>query len=106
MGGTRRIDTSGAANALLLHPNCHEWVERNRATASEQGFLVSQQHDPAAIPVQLWSGWCLLTPDGGYIRCASQVGPLQSLQTATEAMSAHMPVAPVVDAFTVDPGQS
>ena len=73
MGGTRRTDTAGAANALLLHPNCHEWVERNRATALQLGFLVTQQHDPATVPVRLWDGWRLLAPDGGYIDSPGQI---------------------------------
>ena len=79
MGGTRRTDTAGAANALLLHPSCHEWVERNRAAALDQGFLVTQQHDPAAIPVRLWNGWCLLTPDGGYIDSPGEINMLDPL---------------------------
>lgn len=80
MGGTRRTDTAGAANAILLHPSCHEWVERNRAAAIDQGFLVTQQHDPASTPVRLWHGWCLLTPDGGYVDSATQVDLLEPLQ--------------------------
>jgi len=64
MGGTRRTTTSGAANALFLHPSCHEWVERNRTAAYDMGFLVAQQDEPCAIPVQMWDGIWYLSDDG------------------------------------------
>lgn len=64
MGGTSRTDSGGAANALFLHPQCHEWVERNRSDAYDLGYLVGQQDDPCESPVRMWDGWKKLNPDG------------------------------------------
>ena len=64
MGGTSRTDSGGAANALLLHPQCHEWVERNRAAAYDLGYLVGQSDDPRTTRVRMWDGWRYLTEDG------------------------------------------
>lgn len=68
MGGTKRRESGGAANGLLLHPACHERIERNRAAALENGWLVSQTADPAEVPVRLWDGWALLNPAGSVTR--------------------------------------
>ena len=65
MGGTSRTDSGGAANALLLHPSCHEWVERNRSASYDMGYLVGQTDDPCTTRVKLWDGWYMLTEDGG-----------------------------------------
>lgn len=67
MGGTSRKDSGGAANALLLHFHCHEWVERNRKEAKEAGFLVDQWHDPREVKVKMWDGWHYLSEDGTLI---------------------------------------
>jgi hypothetical protein len=64
MGGTRRTTTAGAANALFLHPRCHEWVERNRTAAYDMGFLVAQQDEPCLIAVRMWDGEWYLDDDG------------------------------------------
>lgn len=64
MGGTSRTDSGGAANALLLHPKCHEWVERNRSAAYDLGYLVDQQSDPREVPVKIWFMWLILNEDG------------------------------------------
>ena len=64
MGGTSRTDSGGLANALLLHPQCHEWVERNRAAAYNLGYLVDQQNDPRSTRVRMWDGWHYLSQDG------------------------------------------
>jgi hypothetical protein len=64
MGGTSRTDSGGAANALLLHPSCHEWVERNRSAAYDLGYLVDQQSDPCETPIRMWDGWIKLKDDG------------------------------------------
>lgn len=64
MGGTSRTDSGGLANALLLHPECHEWVERNRTASYDMGYLVDQQNDPCRTPVKLWDGWRYLSEDG------------------------------------------
>ena len=67
MGGTSRVDSGGAANALLLHPACHERVERDRKHAIGLGWLVDQASDPEQVPVRLFDGWWLLTSDGKLI---------------------------------------
>ena len=64
MGGSKRAETGGAANAVLLHPWCHERVERNRQDASERGWLVPQSLDPREIPFKRHDGWFLLGDDG------------------------------------------
>ena len=64
MGGTSRTDSGGAANALLLHPQCHEWVERNRSAAYDLGYLVHQQDDPCEVPVRIGFMWVKLNNDG------------------------------------------
>jgi hypothetical protein len=64
MGGTRRIEASGAANCLLLHPRCHADVESNRQRSIANGWLVPQSGDPAVVPVKTWRGLVLLLPDG------------------------------------------
>jgi hypothetical protein len=72
MGGTSRKDSGGAANALLLHPQCHEWVERNRSAAYDLGYLVDQQTDPCEAPVRMWDGWKYLGSDGSVTEAPSQ----------------------------------
>lgn len=64
MGGTSREEVGGPDNALYLHPNCHERVERNRAGSYLLGHLVAAKDDPADTPVRLWDGWFLLNRDG------------------------------------------
>lgn len=64
MGGSRRDDTAGAANCLVLHSGCHADIESNRQRALERGWLVSQWQSPAAVPVRRWDGLFLLGEDG------------------------------------------
>jgi hypothetical protein len=64
MGGTSRKEIGTAANALYLHPACHERVERNRTDAYENGWLLTANDDPVQKPVRLWDGWALLAADG------------------------------------------
>lgn len=64
MGGSKRTETGAAANALLLHPKCHTWVERNRKEAMNYGFLVSQWDEPKDIPVYRARQWVLLSDNG------------------------------------------
>ena len=66
MGGTRRVDTNGPANLLLLCDPCHGWVESRRDIARVWGLLVSQNWDPAQIEVRLVCGWTYLSPSGTY----------------------------------------
>jgi hypothetical protein len=64
MGGTSRKEVGSPANALYLHPSCHERVERNRADAYNNGWLLTANSDPASTPVRRYSGWALLSDDG------------------------------------------
>jgi 5-methylcytosine-specific restriction protein A len=67
MGGTELEDTNDLPNLLLLCPDCHRTVERERSAAYEGGWLVHQDHDPAKVPVLIGaSRWVLLTSDGRY----------------------------------------
>lgn len=67
MGGSSNPHVGGPDNALLLHPSCHERIERNRATSYLMGWLVTKQDDPATTPVRLWDGWFLLDREGGML---------------------------------------
>jgi 5-methylcytosine-specific restriction protein A len=78
MGGSKRRDTNGIENLLLLSPDAHARVESERTEAYANGWLVRQNAVPAAVPVLLadivamrlfgdplpW--FVLLTDDGGY----------------------------------------
>lgn len=64
MGGTSRENLGWASNALLLHPKCHENVERNRAKALENGWLCYSNDVPSEIPVLRIGEWVLLNDDG------------------------------------------
>lgn len=64
-GGSRNPETNSPANLILLCNECHTWVESNRATSYEQGWLVRREHDPAKSPVWLAGrGFCFLTVHG------------------------------------------
>lgn len=60
MGGTSRGDVHDLCNLILAEGHgtigAHMWVEVNREAATERGLLVPQNHDPAQVPVTLWSG--------------------------------------------------
>jgi hypothetical protein len=51
MGGSRLDDTNSVENLMLLSPEAHAHVERNRSEAYERGWLVRQDAIPAAVPV-------------------------------------------------------
>jgi hypothetical protein len=51
MGGSRDPETNDVENLMLLSPEAHEYVERNRTEAYERGWLVRQDAIPAAAPV-------------------------------------------------------
>lgn len=64
-GGSSDPEINSPANLLLLCSGCHLWVERNRTTSYEQGWLVRRQHDSAKSPVWLAGrGFCFLTKTG------------------------------------------
>ena len=84
IGGTKRVETGQAQNALLLHQKCHARVESNRLEAYESGWLVGQSSDPGAAPVKLWDGWFVLDSLGARepvseIHDVSQVKVVHSL---------------------------
>ena len=60
MGGTSREESGEAANCLLLHPACHEYIERHRTESYEKGWLVRQNDEPTLVPVQVQGRWCIL----------------------------------------------
>ena len=70
MGGSRLDDTNSIENVMLLSPEAHEYVERNRTEAYERGWLVRQQDIPAAVPVIVMvdgrPALVLLTEDAAY----------------------------------------
>ncbi|MDM4761915.1 hypothetical protein QT381_02710 [Galbitalea sp. SE-J8] len=57
MGGSKRMSTDLHANLVLLHgtgtTGCHGYIEAHRDEARERGFNLTQQLDPAAIPIGL-----------------------------------------------------
>lgn len=64
-GGSRDPLINSPANLLLVCDECHAWVEGNRTTSYEQGWLVRREHDPERSPVWLAGrGWCFLDPCG------------------------------------------
>jgi 5-methylcytosine-specific restriction protein A len=67
MGGSLLPDTNLPPNLLLLCPDCHSTVERERAAAYEGGWLVRQGDNPALVPVLIGAQrWVLLTVSGQY----------------------------------------
>lgn len=68
MGGSKRDETGAAANALLVHPKCHTWIESNRKEAMKYGYLVSQWADPREVPVYRARTWVLLDDEGAIIQ--------------------------------------
>lgn len=69
MGGSSSAASGLPSNALLLHPSCHEWIERNRSYAKSMGWIVSSWDIPNEVPVFLHGEWALLTDDGSVTVC-------------------------------------
>lgn len=64
-GGSRNPEINSPANLLLLCSECHTWVESNRTTSYEQGWLVHRGHNPEKCPVWLAGrGFSFLTIHG------------------------------------------
>jgi len=76
MGGSKRPETNGAANALLVDGDgvagCHGWIESHRTEALELGLLVPQGRIPADVPVTLLAGVVLLDDYGNYVPTEGQ----------------------------------
>jgi hypothetical protein len=70
MGGSRDPETNDVENLMLLSPEAHEHVEKNRTEAYERGWLVRQDAIPAAVPVVVMvdgrPALVLLTDDAAY----------------------------------------
>ena len=75
MGGSKDRTSGTPANALLLDPACHTYIESNRSESLDNGWLVYQGKDPSATPVRLWIGWALLAVDGTIRRVHSDSTP-------------------------------
>ena len=74
MGGTRTAWVNQPANLIVLcgsgTTGCHGWVERNRAEALRDGFLISRIGIQTAENTQLQHalhGRVLLGNDGGWV---------------------------------------
>lgn len=63
-GGSQLPDTNLPPNLLLLDPDCHARVEKDRTAAYEGGWLVGQHDDPLTVEVLRWgTEWVLLRAD-------------------------------------------
>lgn len=51
LGGTRRPESQYASNALAVCARCHLRIHAMPTWARDNGFLVRQSDDPAAVPV-------------------------------------------------------
>lgn len=64
-GSSRRAATNSVANGLLVCAACHDWIERNRASALAAGWLVQQDAEPTDVPVRYRGVLVMLDNDGG-----------------------------------------
>lgn len=73
MGGANRRDAGRLSNIVLLCGSatsaggCHEWVERNRAEATQAGWIVPSWADPEQVPIRTQHGEDLWLRDNGSI---------------------------------------
>lgn len=65
LGGSSDAATNLPANLVLLCRLCHSWFESHRTVALDLGWLVLQGHDPALVPLTLWSDRQVLLSDDG-----------------------------------------
>lgn len=73
-GGDRSLEANLPSNLIVLCAVSHDHVERNRAEAYANGWLVHRPDDPASKAVLTVRGWVLLTPDGRAVP-AEEPGP-------------------------------
>lgn len=76
MGGSRRPELNTPANLLVVcgsgTTGCHGRIESHREQAYDEGLLLHDGQDPAAVPVLIacpvdgWPKLVLLTTDGTY----------------------------------------
>jgi hypothetical protein len=71
-GGTRRVSTNTASNALAVSLECHALAESRRELAYSRGWLVHQQHNPAEVPVMINGSEWVLLDDHGYTTAVEQ----------------------------------
>lgn len=64
MGGSKNPEVGSPANAMLVHPACHAWIESHREQAYENGWLVHSWQEPSKIPVKRGFDWVTLRDDG------------------------------------------
>lgn len=65
LGGSRNPQTGQASNGLMVCLPCHDYLERNRIVARDNGWIVRQSADPALVPVHRYRRWVLLDDQGG-----------------------------------------
>lgn len=69
MGGSDNPSLGLPSNGLILHPGCHDYIERKRKVAAQLGFLLGSLVDPKTAPVYTgWANWVWLLEDGGYVK--------------------------------------
>lgn len=89
MGGSDNTIIGLASNALLLHPNCHEWIERNRTAAVKNGWLVRSWDDPADVPILRCGEWMFLNTDGSMSPAMSPSNKMTDVDSAIAITSAQ-----------------
>ncbi|MDG3012172.1 HNH endonuclease [Rhodococcus sp. D2-41] len=67
MGGTKRDSTNFPSGLLHVCWVCHAHIESNRERALRAGWLVSQNDEPAHVPVRWRGRQVLLTDLGGIV---------------------------------------
>lgn len=66
MGGARHDPLRHRVSCLvLLCRACHDWIEHNRAEATDGGWLVSHWDDTATTPLRTFLGGPVLLADDG-----------------------------------------
>jgi hypothetical protein len=65
-GGDRSPEANLPSNLVILCAVSHDHVERNRAEAYANGWLVHRGEDPASKPVETIRGWLLFAADGSF----------------------------------------
>lgn len=69
LGGSTDPATNKASNLVDLCRPCHEFVERHRLQAIEQGFLLHAASSPRDVPARTRHGLVLLNDDGSWEPC-------------------------------------
>lgn len=64
MGGTRDTELNLAGNLMYACAACHEFIEKNRTLAYDNGWLIRGRQRPSTTPVLYRGEWKYLTWDG------------------------------------------